>query len=150
MGYRVNYRGLEVACDSFADLDALAEHLAGSKASPTKSSGNGSVQPAEQKPATLKEFVQTLSLNPKNLLRALVKAESHKMRDIDLCHALGLKNTQALSGVISTLHRTAGRAGLKVENFFEKQVDSSDPKNKIIEFSIRPSALEQVREGVSL
>lgn len=145
MGYKVNYRGLEVVVDSIDELDALADRQ-------TKAASNGHSARAVTTPAansTVAEFVASLKDSPKKALRELV-SHGGAMADTALCHALGIQNNLQLGGrVVAPIIRQANRIGFDGTTILKKEVQIDD-EGKWTQYIIPAEVIAEVKEGLKM
>jgi hypothetical protein len=148
MGFKVNYRGLEVTCETPEDVDALASLARIGKA--CKQAVRGFPKPSlfdNPKHGSARILVRELAEQPRNLLRLL--AEKGKMTDAEIRELLGLQNNKALAGVLTGISKRAKKAGIN-KAIVEKVSKRNGTGERRYLYSIGSQFLEEVRNGLAV
>lgn len=160
MSYKVMYKGLEVICDTFEDLDDLAEKAMsyqGAQKTPNpnnQSNSNGTPksngQPKEvvtKEPVTVEAFIKSLTPKTKVALRVLSE-NGNEMSDTEIRQKLGIESKQQLMGIISAIFKGAARVGIKVEDIFKRRPIFSASGEKDYASQIPANMLETYRNAL--
>lgn len=109
MSFRVHYRGLEVTCDTFAELDALADHARGVKQVIDQQSHKAITSKSEPSGDPGKNFMSYLQDVHRKTLRTLMASDT-PVTDKDLRTALEVETNNQLGGYFSAITRAAKKA----------------------------------------
>lgn len=148
MGFKVNYRGLEVTCETPDDVDALAERMRLGRAQ------KEAIQRFPRYPlfdnpkhGSAKLLMKDLAEQPKNLLKLLI--ERGKLTDVEIRELLNLQNNKALAGVMTGISKRAKKAGINkpiVEKFFKR----NGTGERLYQYSIGSQFVEDVKSGLGV
>ena|ERR1700734_908762 len=153
MPFTVNYRGLQVECETIEDLNRLAEQQEASRAKDARKArrlarsqaGTG----AEWSPVigeqSISGLIHELKDNQKQLLSEISEAEK---TDIQLRAVLHLANNKALAGVLAGISKAAKRLGLQDAPIIESKMSRSGNGDREYRYSIRPEAAEEVQKAL--
>jgi hypothetical protein len=160
MSYKVFYKGLEVVCDTFEDLDTLAEKATTLRAAKTvavtdnrndvKPLTNGNANPTlfeNSEPIQLQDFVKGLTKKTK-LFLGLLAESGQTMSDTEIRERLGIDTKQKLLGTISAVYKGAARAKISIEDILIRTVTNSDARNKEFATQIPDKTLNTIRDAL--
>jgi hypothetical protein len=122
MGFKVNYKGLEVICETIDDIDKLADRYnkGVSKKTNTVNAGNdrnASLFDSKDESDLLpKSLIHSFSENAKRLLMELVKA-GKALSDDEIAERMGAQKT-SVAGYISDIALKSQKAGFDYSKFF--------------------------------
>lgn len=154
MAFRVIYKGLEVICDTFADLDFLAEQAINYKPAARTESARVPTQqekaPAlplrdgNDKDARLIAFIEALPEKTIEVLSVLVA--NGAMTDAGLRAALKLDNNMQLAGRVAPISRNAKKIGLKAQDVLLTKVINNKPGERKYEYQAAQYAHRFIRQ----
>lgn len=148
MGYKINFEGLEVVCETPQDVVDLARLSTRRRATVTEEREPAS-QNGHRKTKSLKELMRKgLSENTKNFLKVLV-ASNGRADAVELVRSLHLSSTSSLGGTIATLAKESRRAGIDHATFLTKDVIGRNKQRKVT-YSLNSDALNEIREGLRM
>jgi len=104
MAYKVSFRGLEVTCNSAAEVLALAALAS--------TDGNSERVPQVRSRQTIQSLVESLSEDQKQLVDLLNKVWPDSTTDQKLCDAMRLTGNKKLAGVLAGISKLSKRAGI--------------------------------------
>ena len=145
MNLTVNYKGLEVRCESLEDLDVLAAHAEAQSVSVRGVS--------EQRDSAGRRLL--MAVNRGQEVRLLAEVSTGPRTDAELCQRLGLRTesndrvraNKALAGSLAAVSRAAKRIGLgKPLNQSIGRMDSGDRKYV---YSMSPKLAAEIRDALS-
>jgi len=146
MGFKVNYRGLEVTCETPEDVDALADR-ARSKGAQKEAIQRFPRLPLLERHGDVKRLVGELGQQQKTLLRQLV--DRGKLSDADIRQLLSLGNNKALAGVLTGISKRAKRAGIS-GTVLEKTSKRNGTGERHYQYTISSRFFEDVKEGLHM
>ena len=155
MGYKVNYKGLEVVVDTFEDLDELAERArngntnanANIKTNATVKADAEIIQSKNGSASGLNTLLENLAEKSLDLIKALAN-HGKPMTDAEVRKTLNLENNMQIAGRVSPLTRTANKYNVNLESFFKKTILNSTPGNRVYQYEIPKQGLAEVREAL--
>lgn len=143
MSFKVNYKGLEVICDSVEDLDLLADKLntneQANKFKPVKSSNkNINASPNlfdSGSNNSIESFVKRLNPKPLGVIRALVEA-NRPLTDTELRDALNLESNMQLAGYMSAITKASKKEGFGIDDILFKEILNDTPGKRAYSYVI--------------
>jgi hypothetical protein len=147
MGYRVNYRGLDVVVDALSDLDALADHVASANRDGQISTINLPAilrVPVEQSTKSLLDVIRASSDAQKKVFFLLVGSERS---DSELRQALRLDNNQQLAGVFGGLSKRLLSSGFTEDAIITSEHVFRDGK-RVYTYRLNPKSIDAVAEAL--
>jgi len=148
MGFKVNYRGLEVTCETPEDVDALAERVRLVRAH------RDAIERSPRYPlfdnpkhGSAKILMKELSEQPRKLLKLLI--ERGKLTDAEIRELLGLQNNKALAGVMTGISKRAKKAGIN-KAIVEKAFKRNGTGERLYQYSIGSQFVDEVRSGLGM
>lgn len=162
MSYKVIYKGLEVICDSFEDLDELAEKATSLRAAQTntktdnqielnlKTQTNGNSQAKatdNSQPVQVQDFIKNSTEKTKSFLSVLAESGA-VMTDTEVRQILGVETKQQLLGTVSAVYKGASRVGINIEDILIRSVINGDSRNKEFATQIPEKTLNTIREAL--
>lgn len=160
MSYKVVYKGLEVICDSFEDLDELAERATTLRTVQTntktdnqielnlksQTNGNSQTKPTdESQPLQIQDFIKKLTPKTKSFLKVLAES-GDAMTDTEARQKLRIETKAKLLGTISAVYKGADRVGISIEDILIRRVVNGDSRNKEFSTQIPEKTLNIVRD----
>ena len=147
MSFKVKYKGLEVICDTFDDLDSLATIVEARSSQGVKPVAPDSGQNGHRQTASIAQCVKGLTRKQQELLAVLLK-NGGAMSPSAIIQTLGFKSANQLSGLVATIHKNALRVGLEASAFFDRRNMSNDPREKNYQYFIPASAIDEVSSAL--
>lgn len=152
MGFKINYKGLEVVCDTVDEVDELAErhNRRGATAQTStngKSSSAGTLfdSDAELKP-DLKSVIGSFSVNSKKLIGVLVDAGAPLSDDI-IAEQMRAQKT-SIAGYISDIALKSQKVGYDYTKFFTRRQISDKQGEREYSTEIPPTMLYEVSQAL--
>lgn len=150
MGFKVMYKGLEVICDTFEDLDFLAEQASGrTTTQPRRTKTAEAVEPSapETNGAShdqhMMKFINSLPDGTMEVLSQLVA--NGEMTDSQLRAKLGLTNNMQLAGRTAMVSRSAKKFGVAPEDLLVAKMISKKPGNRKYTYHVPEGAKSLIR-----
>ncbi len=148
MGFKVIYKGLEVICDTFEDLDVLADKIKAHKGHSKPPVENNTPTLFSNGKGTYSDFVKALSVKPLSVMQILTRAD-RPMTDTELRTALNLESNMQLAGYMSSITKAAQKTNFAVDDVIKKEVLSSIPGDRAYKYSIPVDASEKIKEALN-
>jgi hypothetical protein len=135
MAFKVNYRGVDIYCETADEAVQIATKLgesAGTGAlSDPAADSNGSLEVSRYK-----ELIGTMSATQKRFLSLLVD-NPHGKTDQAIRQEMGLENNKAIGGMLSVLARGAKKVGISIDMILQSEWKKVNDE-QLKEFRIRP------------
>ena len=145
MGYKINFEGLEVTCETPEDLIALAQ--ASKRRNTTSEAASKPVKQARQNGHTgklsLKEVLKPLNDRAINMLKTVLGSPDATISSRDLASVLGLESGSSLGGIRGSFSKHLMLNGYAPEHYLEV---TGDPGNKT--YSIPLDKIDELQSAL--
>lgn len=147
MAYKVIYRTLEVVCDTFAEVDALADHATGEKRPTKRLPRQVTASAALTAETPVAGFVQGLNKIHRNIMTLLLSA-SRPLTDTEMRKELSIESNNQLAGFMAGITRAAKKATLKKEDVLKVTVLSNKPGARAYTYTVPTKLANEIRDAM--